>query len=174
MEEALGARRTLVSLVEEPRWLEAPGATFVTLRRRDGELHGCIGSLEPRRPLGEDVRANAAAAAVDDPRAPSVGPEASDDLVVEVSVLGPLVPLDASSRADVLAALRPGMGVMLEDGRHRATFLPQVWESVPEPARFLAQLERKAGLPVGAWSPTLRVFTYEVEKYSEASTEGAS
>lgn len=175
VERALGVPGARVDGPErdEP-WLREDGATFVTLRRRsDGELHGCIGSLEARRPLGEDVRANAVAAAIEDPRAPSVGPEAAAELVVEVSVLGPLVPLEVRSRADLLRALRPGRdGVVLSWRGRRGTFLPQVWESLPDPRDFLSHLERKAGLPPGFWAPDLEVFRYDVTKFSEDDPTG--
>lgn len=175
MEHALGVPgRGADDGRDDEAWLRESGATFVTLRRRDGELHGCIGSLEARRPLGEDVRKNAVAAAVDDPRAPSIGPDEAVELVVEVSVLGPLVPLAVGSRAELLRALRPGRdGVVLSWHGRRGTFLPQVWESLPDARDFLAHLERKAGLTPGFWAPDLEVFRYEVTKYSEDAEDGA-
>lgn len=170
---ALGVRGA-TRIVASEAWLDRPGATFVTLRRRDGELHGCIGSLEPRRSLGVDVRRNAVSALLDDPRAPSVDADDAADLVVEVTVLGPLERIEASSREDLLGKLRPFEdGVVLAYQSQRGTFLPQVWESLPDPRNFLAHLERKAGLPVGFWSPELEAYRYATVKFEEESGEGA-
>ncbi|HLF55386.1 MAG TPA: AmmeMemoRadiSam system protein A [Thermoanaerobaculia bacterium] len=145
--------------------LAAPGASFVTLHR-GGELRGCIGSIEPRRALVEDVAANARAAALEDIRFDPVVARELAELEVELSVLSPLSPLSAGSRAELLARLRPGVdGLVLEELHHRATFLPAVWEQLPEPIDFLAQLERKAGLAVGHWSTTLRFWRYAVESF---------
>jgi AmmeMemoRadiSam system protein A len=149
---------------EEP-WLSAPGATFVTLVL-DGDLRGCIGSLEARRPLGDDVAHNAYAAAYHDPRFPPVTPEEIARLQVEVSVLSGREPVRATSEAEALATLRPGVdGIFLEFQDRRATSLPQVWENLPDPADFLGELRRKAGLPAGFWHPDVRLSRYTVEKF---------
>jgi AmmeMemoRadiSam system protein A len=146
-------------------WLAEPGATFVTLKL-DGDLRGCIGSLEPRRPLGIDVAANARAAAYLDPRFPPVSRAERRRLEVEVSLLSRAEPIAAGSEAEALAALRPGIdGVVLEYGELRSTFLPQVWESLPDPAAFLGELKRKAGLPRAFWDPGIRLSRYTVEKF---------
>jgi AmmeMemoRadiSam system protein A len=147
-------------------WLREPGASFVTLKMH-GELRGCIGSIEARRALGDDVAHNAFAAAYRDPRFPPVDALERSRLQVEVSVLSPPTPLDASSEREALTALRPGVdGIVLEYHGQGATFLPQVWEALPEPEAFLAHLRRKAGLPGGFWHPDLRLSRYTVEKYS--------
>jgi hypothetical protein len=147
-------------------WLREPGASFVTLKI-EGALRGCIGSLEPRRALGDDVAHNGYAAAYRDPRFPPVSAGERSRLQVEVSVLSPHQPLAASSEREALAALRPGVdGVVLQYGSQGATFLPQVWESLPEPAEFLEHLRRKAGLPGTFWHPDLRLSRYTVDKYS--------
>jgi AmmeMemoRadiSam system protein A len=155
-------------LVEPPEWRQ-PGASFVTLTQR-GQLRGCIGSLEAHRPLAEDVAANACAAAFRDPR---FKPLTADELAhtrVEVSLLTPAQPLPCRDEADALAQLQPHIdGVILSAGRHRATFLPQVWEQLPDPAAFLAQLKRKAGLAADYWSPDLRLERYTVEKWREST-----
>jgi AmmeMemoRadiSam system protein A len=155
------------------RWLAELGATFVTLTE-DGELRGCIGSLEAPRPLGKDVWENARAAAFQDPRFAPLVREELPRIAIEVSVLSPAVPLPVRSEAEALARLRPGRdGVVLEYPGSRgereasATFLPQVWEQLPDPASFLAQLKRKAGLPPGFWSPEIRLSIYEVTKWEE-------
>lgn len=149
-------------------FLQAPGAVFVTLTR-DGALRGCIGSLQAHRPLWEDIEKNARSAAFLDPRFPPVSLREFDRLTVEVSLLSPPEPVSFQDRADLLAQLRPGIdGVILDGDGHRGTFLPQVWESLPAPAQFLAQLLRKAGLPDDFPVARLHVSRYGVEKWSEA------
>jgi MEMO1 family protein len=148
-------------------WLQEPGASFVTLTRQ-GELRGCIGTLEAHRPLGVDVRENAVAAAFRDPRFMPVTRGEFDDIRVEVSLLSPTEPLEVASEADALARLRPNVdGVVFEYGHYRSTFLPQVWEQLPEPAEFLAHLKRKAGLPVDFWAEQVRLSRYTVSKWKE-------
>lgn len=143
--------------------LAAPGASFVTLRGGDGALRGCIGSLEPCRPLAEDVAANTRAAARDDLRFDPVGVDELARLTFEISLLSALSPLAVATRRELVAALRPGVdGLLLDDGDRRATFLPGVWEQLPEPELFVAQLELKAGLPPGAFPRTLRAWRYAV------------
>jgi hypothetical protein len=150
--------------------LHAPGATFVTLTQR-GELRGCIGSLEAWRPLDQDVRSNARAAAFRDPRFMPLGEDEVARTRVEVSLLAPAVPMTFSSEDDAMRQLRPGMdGVILECGMHRGTFLPQVWESLPEPRMFMAHLKQKAGLAADFWSPDVKLFRYEVQKWKEVET----
>ena len=146
-------------------WLQATGASFVTLRL-DAELRGCIGTIDPHRPLGDDVAHNAFAAAYRDPRFPPVDGEERERLVVEVSVLSARVPLPVTTEAEALAVIRPGQdGVYLEFESLRATFLPQVWESIPDPLDFLAELRRKAGLPARFWNDRIRLSRYTVEKF---------
>jgi uncharacterized protein len=149
---------------EFPPALQEPGATFVTLEL-GGVLRGCVGSLEPRRPLVADVALNAFAAAFNDFRFPPLSPDELSALDLHVSVLTPLVPLEVGSRQDLLRVLRPGMdGLVLEDPPFRSTFLPQVWESLQDPEDFLRELLLKAGLPGDHWSPTLRFRRYGVEE----------
>ena len=146
-------------------WLREPGATFVTLKL-DGELRGCIGTIEPHRALGDDVAYNAYAAAYRDPRFPPVDAGERPCLDVEVSLLSPREPLAVKSEREAIAALRPGVdGVVLQYGAMGATFLPQVWESLPRADDFLAHLRRKAGLPPGFWHPDMQVARYTVEKF---------
>jgi AmmeMemoRadiSam system protein A len=148
-----------------PAPLEEPGAVFVTLERK-GRLRGCIGSYEARRPLVEDVAENAFAAAFLDPRFRPLSREEVDGLDLHISLLTPLVPVDVTNREELLATLRPGVdGLLLEDPPHRATFLPQVWEALPDPGEFLDQLLMKGGLSRGHWSPTLRFHRYTVLEF---------
>jgi AmmeMemoRadiSam system protein A len=147
--------------------LRQPGATFVTLKR-SGELRGCIGSLKPIRPLAVDVRENAIAAAFRDPRFPPLAAVEYETTSVEVSLLSADERVYATDEADLVARLRPGFdGVVLEYGRQRATFLPQVWEALSDPREFLAALKRKAGLPPDFWSSHVNVSRYSVVKWSE-------
>jgi AmmeMemoRadiSam system protein A len=155
----------------EAPWLLKPGASFVTLTRQ-GELRGCIGTLEAHRPLGLDVRENAVAAAFRDPRFMPLSRAEYDEIRVEVSLLSPPEPLEVVGETDALAALRPHVdGVVFEYGLARSTFLPQVWEQLPEPAEFLAHLKRKAGLPADFWAEQVRLSRYTVSKWKERAHE---
>lgn len=143
--------------------LTAERATFVTLLL-DGHLRGCIGTLEAHRPLAEDIAANAYAAAFRDPRFPPVTRAEADRLEIHLSLLTPSEPLSFSSEQQLLDQLQPGTdGLILEEGAHRGTFLPSVWESLPEPRQFLRHLKLKAGLPEDYWSDTLTVSRYHCE-----------
>lgn len=162
----LGQTRALAADVP---WLVEHGACFVTLMR-DGELRGCVGTLEAHRPLGVDVRENALAAAFRDPRFAPLTRAEFDDIRVEVSLLSASEPLAARTEAHALESLRPGVdGVVLEYRYLRSTFLPQVWEQLPDPAEFLAYLKRKAGLPVDFWAPEIRLSRYTVNKWKETT-----
>lgn len=145
--------------------LRARRASFVTLTET-GVLRGCIGALEARLPLAEDVALHAYAAAFEDPRFPPLRPEEAPMIDIHISVLAPPEPLPATSEQEALAALRPGEdGLILEEDGRRATFLPSVWASLPRPADFLRQLKLKAGLPADYWSPRLRLQRYRVEEF---------
>jgi MEMO1 family protein len=158
--------------IEHPR-LQQPGASFVTLHDRSGDLRGCVGQLQAQRPLGEDVRHNALAAAFSDRRFAPLSPAEWPGLQIEVSVLGPLQPLPrAAGFDDAAALLRPGIdGVVLAAGGRQATFLPQVWAQLPEPRDFLAALWRKAGLPPGVWDADVQLWRYQVSSFEEARDE---
>lgn len=147
--------------------LDRPGASFVTLTL-SGRLRGCIGSLRPVTSLGRDVSHNAVAAAFDDPRFAPLTTVEFPRLRIEVSVLSAPQPLAARDEAAALAALRPGRdGVVLSEGRRRATFLPQVWEEIPDAHDFLVALRRKAGLPPDRWGPGTQLETYTVSSCQE-------
>jgi len=149
-----------------PRLAE-PGACFVTLTQR-GQLRGCIGSLEAWRPLDEDVRDNARAAAFRDPRCAPLSEHELADTRVEVSLLAVPTELTFEDEADAIRQLQPGIdGMIFECHGRRGTFLPQVWDSLPEPHAFFAHLKLKAGLPPDYWSPDVRLFRYKVAKWKE-------
>lgn len=140
---------------------------FVTLTSA-GELRGCVGTLEPTRALREEVRENAISAAFFDRRFSPLDVGEWPDIRVEVSVLSPLRPLCVDDEHHALALLQPHRdGVLLTYGSRRATFLPQVWEQIPDPIAFLAQLRRKAGLAHDFWSEEISVYTYTVTKWKE-------
>jgi AmmeMemoRadiSam system protein A len=145
--------------------LSQPGATFVTLTQA-GQLRGCIGSLEAYRPLSIDVAENAIAAAFQDPRFSPLGAEEFARTDVEVSLLAPAEAMQFTDEAEALAGLRPGIdGVILTRGQRRATFLPQVWDSLPKPQQFMAQLKLKAGLPADYWDERITLARYGVQKW---------
>jgi AmmeMemoRadiSam system protein B/AmmeMemoRadiSam system protein A len=148
-------------------WMLEPGASFVTLTL-DGDLRGCIGSLQAHRPLLEDVQKNAISAAFHDPRFAPLGNHEYAHVRVEVSELSASEPIVFENEAHALGQLRPGMdGLILEYGHYRSTFLPQVWETLPKPDIFLAQLKRKAGLPADFWHEELSLSRYTVTKWKE-------
>ena len=156
-----------VDPLDYPPALREPRAAFVTLTRR-GQLRGCIGHLEACQPLVQDVAENAYSAAFRDPRFPPIGDEELADLEVHISVLSPPEPIAASSEAELLERVRPGVdGLILEDKGHRGTFLPAVWESLPQPAQFLAHLKQKAGLPPDYWSDSVRISRYTAEAFGD-------
>jgi AmmeMemoRadiSam system protein A len=149
--------------VDYPERLREPQASFVTLHL-DESLRGCIGSLEARRPLVEDVMQNAYGAAFEDPRFPVLTLEEFERLNIHLSILSPPEPMVCSSEADLAAQLRPHVdGLVIEEGWRRGTFLPSVWEQLSDPYLFLRHLKRKAGLPEDYWSQTLRIMRYTVE-----------
>jgi len=149
--------------------LTEPRATFTTLRL-EGELRGCCGTLEAARPLASDVTHTAFQAAFRDSRFAPLARSELGRISLEVSVLSPMELLRVTDEADLLNQLTPGTdGLVIVEGLHRATFLPKVWESVPEPRRFLAQLKTKCGLPGNYWSDRLEFFRYRTTTYAEAA-----
>jgi hypothetical protein len=163
IDAGLGSSRLRVPLAGVPEPLRAVRATFVTLKI-GVELRGCIGTLEARRTLVEDVAWNAHAAAFDDPRFPPLTRAEFERVDVHLSLLSLPDPLSFSSEQDLLAQIRPYIdGLVLEEGRRRSTFLPAVWEQLPDAAEFLRHLKRKAGLPPDYWSETVRISRYTAE-----------
>ncbi len=146
-----------VDLTDSPPELQRNGACFVTLKK-NGQLRGCIGSPQARRSLIEDVAQNAFAAAFDDPRFPDLRSDEVADLQLSIAVLSPAVEMIVRDEADLLAQLRPAIdGLIIDDGQHRALFLPAVWAQLPEPHDFLNRLKLKAGLKSDHWSSSIRV-----------------
>lgn len=154
-----------VDLAALPQELREVRATFVTLERH-GQLRGCIGTLNPMLPLAEDVAHNAFQAAFRDPRFPPLSDREFRDLDIHISVLSPSEPMSFKDEQDLLRQIRPGVdGLVLEDGWHRGTFLPAVWDDLPDATDFLKHLKLKAGLPPDYWSKTLKVSRYTAEYF---------
>ncbi len=154
---------------DHPRLAEN-GASFVTLTL-NGELRGCIGSLNAHRPLGHDVRENAVSAALRDPRFPPLSAAEFPRVKVEVSLLTEPDFIEFRDEADALAQLVPGRdGVIFFNGCQKATFLPQVWEQLPDRHAFMAALKQKARLPVDFWGPNVMLARYQVQKWHEGET----
>lgn len=166
-----GAIRERLGLGEPPHfdyaWLKEKLATFVTLYV-GGELLGCIGTIEPHRSLEEDVKANALAAAFSDPRFPSLRKQDLSKLQIEVSLLTPLNPISFQGENDAQSKLRPFEdGVVLECAGYKSTFLPQVWEKLPDAKSFLRNLKKKAGFSEDFWSDDIKLYRYSVQKWTE-------
>jgi AmmeMemoRadiSam system protein A len=158
---------------EDAAWLLEPGATFITLMHR-GQLRGCIGTLHPHRPLVEDVKANAVAAAFRDPRFVPLTLGELGATRIEISLLSALEPLAVASEQAALEQLQPGVhGLVFQYGHHRSTFLPQVWQDLEHPREFLAHLKYKAGLPPDFWDAEVKLQRYTVSKWREDDTGAA-
>ncbi|MFT4171888.1 MAG: AmmeMemoRadiSam system protein A [Rhodocyclaceae bacterium] len=166
--QALGLPRTMPP---EYALLDGPGATFVTLTRH-GVLRGCIGQLQASRTLRDDVRANAVAAALRDPRFAPLTRAEWPTIAVEVSVLGPIRYTPCPDEARALTLIEPGAdGVVLSGNGRGATFLPQVWRQLPTAREFLAHLLRKAGL--SQWPADMQVGLYRVHEFHEPQASEA-
>ncbi|NMC14440.1 MAG: AmmeMemoRadiSam system protein A [Chloroflexi bacterium] len=157
-----------IKIDEYSESLQRNGATFVTLTIH-GELRGCVGALEAYQPLVEDVRDHAIAAAFDDYRFPPLHYEELKDIEIEISRLTAPQPLTYTDAADLIKKIRPNIdGVILRDGYRKATFLPQVWEKLPDGEIFLSHLCQKMGADPNLWRyKKLEVFTYQVEMFHE-------
>ena len=155
--------------VAEPprgRWAEEARGTFVTLRFPDGRLQGCIGNVEPRRSVVEEIAHNAVAAATLDPRADALSLADVAALDVEVSILSPLEPIAAATEAEALVCLTPHVhGVVLARGSRRATFLPVMWSRFADGHALLGALRRKARLPEDLWDAEVRIYRYTVDRH---------
>ncbi len=159
-------KREARAVTAHPKLAEL-AASFVTLTL-NGQLRGCIGSLQAHRPLAIDVSENALAAAFRDSRFTPLKADEFVNIRVEVSLLEPPEPLEFLDESDAIARLRPGLdGLILTHNGRRATFLPQVWESLPDPHRFIEQLKLKAGLTADFWDETITLARYRVQKWKE-------
>jgi AmmeMemoRadiSam system protein A len=157
-----------LQMTELPPSLTADGASFVTLTIH-GQLRGCIGALQAYQPLAKDVQEHAMAAAMQDFRFPQVRPAELPTIEIEVSILTPAEPLDYDGPEDLVRKLKPGEdGLVLADGFRKATFLPQVWDSLPTAEEFLSHLCLKMGAPSDLWKKKhLDVSIYHVQEFHE-------
>ena len=163
--QAVGLPHAAVDESAEP--LQQLGACFVTLNQQ-GKLRGCIGTLEARRPLLADIKANAVAAALHDTRFEPLTAAELADTDIEVSLLSAMQALQFDTEAQALVQLRPGIdGVVLQYQRYSSTFLPQVWAQLPTVTEFMAHLKYKAGLPPDFWDDGIRLQRYTVQKWKE-------
>lgn len=154
-----------IDISNYPADLRQQKATFVTLTI-ERQLRGCIGMLEASRPLVEDVVHNAYAAAFSDPRFPPLTAKELPQLEIHISILNPAQVMQFTCETDLISQLRPGTdGLILQDGIHRGTFLPSVWDSLPRAEDFFRQLKLKAGLPSDHWSENLQVFRYTTTSF---------
>lgn len=152
-----------VNLADFPAELTEHCATFVTLHKYD-QLCGCIGMLEAIRPLAEDIAENAFLAAFKDPRFLPLEADELCELEIHLSILTPAEPVSFTFEQDLLTQLQPGIdGLILQEGHRRGTFLPSVWEQLPEPEQFLRYLKQKAGLAPDYWSENIRIYRYRTE-----------
>jgi uncharacterized protein len=143
-----------------PAELRVPKAVFITLTCAD-DLRGCIGTLEASLPLVVAVAKYAHAAAFSDPRFTAVDRVDLPRLAIHISILSQLEPVSFSSEQELIDQIRPGIdGLFLEDGYHRATLLPAVWDDIPEKREFLSRLKQKSGLAASYWSKTISVKRY--------------
>ncbi|HYM35256.1 MAG TPA: AmmeMemoRadiSam system protein A [Steroidobacteraceae bacterium] len=176
------ARQSIELGLSELRWVAMPPtdlpaplterrASFVTLRIH-GQLRGCCGNLMATRTMGEDVWRNAWASAFADPRFSPLEADEWVDADLHISILSPLEPVIVSSEEQLLEMLRPRVdGLVLERDESRATFLPDVWEQLPDPRDFLYHLKQKAGWPATSWSPHIKVQRYTTESFGERESE---
>lgn len=163
-----GAKPPVLDLDSLSMQLKEPGASFVTLTM-NGYLRGCVGALEPYQSLAEDVREHAVAAAFQDYRFPPLQANELEHIKIEISYLTRPQSLSYEDSNELLTKLRPNVdGVILKDGMRRATFLPQVWEQLPDRREFLEHLCMKMGAPTDLWQrKKLDVMIYQVEEFHE-------
>lgn len=175
------ARAAVVEELGGPRavrptgaWAEERTGTFVTLRWTSGHLQGCIGNLEPRRPIADEVAHNAVAAATLDPRAARISLTDVDDLDVELSILSELESICAATEDEALRQIEPGVhGVVFAHRSRRATFLPVVWSSLPDMTSFMGALKEKAGYPPAFWDAEVRLYRYTADKHVDRARDSS-
>jgi AmmeMemoRadiSam system protein A len=159
-EGLIGENPTIPGLDLLPASLARPSGVFVTLTV-DGDLNGCIGSVEGDEPLARSTARHAWSAAFDDPRLPKLQASDYERLTIEVSVLSPLHAVESGSREELSGRLRPAVeGLLLGTAQTRAVFLPSVWSQLPQPSEFVDQLLRKAGFIPGSWPEGIRAWCF--------------
>lgn len=160
--------RLNIQLAEYAPCLAAPGACFVTLKNASNALRGCVGSLDSCRPLVTDVAENTIAAATRDARFPAMSKQDFNDCIIEISILTPQEKIPAENKTALFGQLRPREhGVVVDDGIHRATFLPKVWQQLESKDDFYQHLMQKAGLAPHYWSRDLCFYRYHSIDFSE-------
>jgi AmmeMemoRadiSam system protein A len=164
----MGEKQIIINTDELDDELRKDGASFVTLYRNH-QLRGCIGTLVAHQALFKDVAEHAVAAGTQDYRFPPVHRDELISLHYEISILSPLTPLSYVDSTDLLAQIKPGVhGVVLVSKTQRATFLPQVWQNIPETEKFLTQLCIKMGAAPEAWrNQKFDVSVYEVQEFAD-------
>lgn len=151
----------------QPPGLDFPAATFVTLTEK-GQLRGCIGNLEAIDSLIKSIIRNAKSAAFDDYRFPPLVSSELDDLKIEISILQPKIQIEYSDLMDLISKIKPGEGLIIEDKAGSATYLPQVWQELPDKIDFIMSLTQKAELPENIWRISHpKVWRYVVESFGE-------
>jgi len=177
------ARQSIDLGLEKMCWVAMPAmnlpptlaelrGSFVTLRTH-GQLRGCCGNLGANHPLCEDVWRNAWASAFADPRFSPLERDEWPHANIHVSILSVLESVTVASEEELLAMLRPNIdGLVLERDDARATFLPEVWEQIPNPVDFVRHLKEKAGWPGTSWSPHIKVQRYTTENFGEPHDDG--
>lgn len=172
IEQGARSGRPLIVIPSEcHRDLKTLRASFVTLQKH-GRLRGCIGHLEAVQPVVVDVVENAFAAAFRDPRFPPVEQSELTDIEIDISLLTPAEPMHFADEPELIDQLRPGEdGLILQDGPNRGTFLPSVWETLPDPTDFLTHLKIKAGLAANHWSDNIECFRYHSETFGETNAD---
>ncbi|RLA19827.1 MAG: AMMECR1 domain-containing protein [Gammaproteobacteria bacterium] len=151
-----------LNLPEQFSSLEKQAATFVTLKDRFNSLRGCIGTLQAHEPLYLSVAHNAVSAAFNDPRFAPMTADEWPDIKLSISILSEPSPLLVASEQDLKQQLNANVdGLILREGARSATFLPSVWEDLPDKEQFLSHLKQKAGFAADYWSDTLRFSRYQ-------------
>lgn len=155
--------------IADDELLHQPGCCFVTLHL-NGKLRGCIGALTAFQPLINDVVEHAYAAAFKDYRFPPVTQEEVQTLQIDISLISPETEIPCTSEEELLSALEPHKdGLTIRDGFRQATFLPSVWEQLPDQHDFLDQLRLKAGMPQKHWSSDFKAYRYHTLSFGEGT-----
>lgn len=156
-----------ITLAEVSPPLKKKAATFVTLTL-NSTLRGCIGSVVATQPLITDIANNAFNAAFNDPRFSPITAQDLPELSIQISILSTTSKIAHQDEQDLINTITPHVdGIILKDQGRSSTFLPAVWEQLPDPSDFIAHLKLKAGFSQDYWSETLEVYRYSVESWHE-------